>query len=77
MTSSGRSTSRKCYFSAAPNRQGHLIGGVCLNGDLQMEGNIEEIGAKLLGAVRAWGNAGAEHNTGIITKDVTPDLSNS
>ncbi len=42
-----------------------------------MEGNIEEIGAKLLGAVRAWGNAGAEHNTGIITKDVTPDLSNS
>lgn len=58
------------------NRQGRLIGGVCLNGDLQMEGNIEEIGAKLLGAVGAWENAEAEHNTGIITKEVVPNLSN-
>ena len=61
------------------NRQGRLIGGVCLNGDLQMEGNIEEIGGKLLTAVRAWENVEAKNDTGIINinSDATSNLRKS
>ncbi len=58
------------------NRQGRLIGGVCINGDLQMEGNLEDIGARLLCAVRAWENAEVEVEVGtsIINGDMAPTL---